>query len=348
VAGAEAWSGDSDAGRRQTVLERLSVSILTCFDNVPPSFMRFRQLRYFCKIVECKSFSRAASTIHIAQPTLSQQIAELEAVMGVELLHRSARGVRATEAGEALYGEATALLRHLDRIPALIRSSVGVVEGTVSLGYAHGFGMRLMTHFLTWCKEALPKVTLQLIAGDNPGLRDRVEAQTLDMALIFETELQLPQVARRPLYRQRLYYIGPAVDAQPSSSLSLAQLAEKPLILTTTSTVTRMVLNHAFSTAGLSANVVAEINDSPSLLAAVRAGLGGTVLAIGDLAAIGAGDLPRPVLIDPPLNVTCSIVANSDIPLTAAGDAVRKLLPPLIKRGVQALDLPGATWIDPE
>ena len=57
--------------------------------------MRFRQLRYFCKIVECKSFSRAASTIHIAQPALSQQIAELEAVMGVELLHRSARGVRA-------------------------------------------------------------------------------------------------------------------------------------------------------------------------------------------------------------------------------------------------------------
>ena len=309
--------------------------------------MRFRQLRYFCKIVECKSFSRAASTIHIAQPTLSQQIAELEAVMGVELLHRSARGVRATEAGEALYGEATALLRQLDRIPALIRSSVGVVEGTVSLGYAHGFGMRLV-NFLAACKEALPKVTLQLIAGDSPGLRDRVEAQTLDMALIFETELQLPPMWRRPLYRQRLYYMGPAHEAQSSESLSLAQLAERPLILTTTSTVTRMVINHAFSTAGLSANVVAEINDSPSLLAAVRAGLGGTILAVGDLAAIGAGDLPRPVLIEPPLNVTCTIIANSDIPLTSAGEAVRKLLPPLVKRAVQTLDLPGATWIDPE
>ena len=310
--------------------------------------MRFRQLRYFCKIVECKSFTRAAATIHIAQPALSQQIAELEAVMGVELLHRSARGVRATEAGEALYREATALLRHLDRIPALIRSSSGVVEGIVSLGYAPGFGMRLMTHFLALCKEALPKVTLQLIAGDNPGLRDRVEAQTLDLALIFETELQLPPVTRRPLYRQRLYYIGPAHDAQPSGSLSLEQLAEKPLLLTTTSTVTRMVVNHAFSTAGLSPNVVAEINDSPSLLAAVRAGLGGTILAVGDLAAIGAGDLPPPVLIEPPLNVTCTIVANSDIPLTAAAEAVRKLLPSMVKRGVQALDLPGTTWIDPD
>jgi LysR family transcriptional regulator, nitrogen assimilation regulatory protein len=310
--------------------------------------MRFRQLRYFCKIVECKSFTRAATTIHIAQPALSQQIAELEAVMGVELLHRSARGVRATEAGEALYREATALLRHLDRIPALIRSSGGVLEGTVSLGYAPGFGMRLMTHFLAACQKALPKVTLQLISGDNSGLRDRVEAQTLDMALIFESELQLPLMSRRPLYRQRLYYIGPANDAQPSGSISLAQLAELPLILTTTSTVTRMVMDHAFKTAGLSANVVAEINDSPSLLAAVRAGLGGTILAIGDLKAVGISDLPPPVMIEPPLNVTCSIVANSDIPLTAGGEAVRKLLPAILKRGVEAMDLPGTTWIDPD
>jgi LysR family transcriptional regulator, nitrogen assimilation regulatory protein len=336
-----------DRFQRETVLERWCVSIYSHVTR-PRSFMRFRQLRYFCKIVECKSFTRAAATIHIAQPALSEQIAELEAVMGVELLHRSARGVRATEAGEVLYREATALLRHLDRIPALIRSSGGVVEGTVSLGYAPGFGARLMTHFLAVCQKALPKVTLQLIAGDNSGLRDRVEAQTLDLALIFETELQLPLMSRRPLYRQRLYYIGPALDAQSSGSLSLAQLAEMPLLLTMTSTVSRMVVNHAFSAAGLTANVVAEINDSPSLFAAVRAGLGGTILPIGDLTAVGVGDLPPPVLIEPPLNVTCAIVANSDIPLTAAGEAVRKLLPAMVKRGVEALDLPGATWIDPE
>ena len=115
-------------------------------------------------------------------------------------------------------------------------------------------------------------MTLQLIAGDNSGLRDRVEAETLDLALIFETELQLAPMSRQPLYRQRLYYIGPAHDARASGSLSLAQLAEMPLLLTMTSTVTRMVVNNAFSAAGLTANVVAEINDSPSLLAAVRAG----------------------------------------------------------------------------
>src|SRR5271156_3834684 len=61
--------------------------------------MQLRHLRYFVKIVEAGSFSRAAATIFVAQPALSQQIAELEEQMGVSLLKRSARGVRPTAAG---------------------------------------------------------------------------------------------------------------------------------------------------------------------------------------------------------------------------------------------------------
>ena len=52
--------------------------------------MQFRQLRYFVKIVEAGSFSRAATLIHVAQPALSQQIHELEDRLGVMLLQRGA------------------------------------------------------------------------------------------------------------------------------------------------------------------------------------------------------------------------------------------------------------------
>ena len=65
--------------------------------------MQLRHLRYFVKIVEAGSFSRAAATIHRRpQPALSQQIAELEEQLGVKILLRTARGVRMTPAGEAL------------------------------------------------------------------------------------------------------------------------------------------------------------------------------------------------------------------------------------------------------
>jgi LysR family transcriptional regulator, nitrogen assimilation regulatory protein len=71
--------------------------------------MQYRHLYYFVKIVEAGSFSQAARTIHVAQPALSQQIAELEASLGVALLQRSARGIKATVAGQKFYEEASSL-----------------------------------------------------------------------------------------------------------------------------------------------------------------------------------------------------------------------------------------------
>src|SRR5580704_16071774 len=98
--------------------------------------MQFRQLRYFVSIVEAGSFSRAATVVHVAQPALSQQVADLEARLAVELLHRSARGIQPTAAGAILYKEAKVLLQQLDQIPAIVRSTSGEVEGAVNLGIA--------------------------------------------------------------------------------------------------------------------------------------------------------------------------------------------------------------------
>jgi LysR family transcriptional regulator, nitrogen assimilation regulatory protein len=309
--------------------------------------MRYRQLRYFCKIVECGSFSRAAATIHVAQPALSQQIAELETEMGVELLQRSARGVRATRAGEVLCREALAILRQVDQIPSLIRSGGAEVEGSVSLGIVTILGPRVATAIVAACREVLPKVTLKLIALDSASLRARVEAQTLDMAIVFESDLFPPVLARQPLFRQRLYFIGQQLLAAPLSSCSLAQLAELPLILPSHPNVVRVLLDHALKGAGLSPTIVAEVDDAANLLAAVRAGLGGAILPTGNLADIGGGDLSAPVLIEPPLYFTASIVSDSDTPLSRAGEALRMLLVELLRGHLENERLPGTEWIGP-
>jgi LysR family transcriptional regulator, nitrogen assimilation regulatory protein len=307
--------------------------------------MRYRQLRYFCKIVECGSFSRAAATIHVAQPALSQQIAELEAQMGIELLQRSARGVRATRAGEVLYREALGILRQMDQIPSLVRSDSGAVEGSVSLGIVSILGPRVATAVVAACREALPKVTLKLVALDSASLRDRVETQTLDMAIVFESDLLLPALARQPLFRQRLYFIGHSLQGAPSGSFSLAQLAERPLVLPSRPNVVRVLLDDALKSAGLSPTVVAELDDAPSLLAAVRAGLGGVILPTGNLTDIGGGDLSAPALIEPPLYLTASIVSDSDTPLSRAAEALRTLLIELVRGHLESERLPGTEWI---
>jgi LysR family transcriptional regulator, nitrogen assimilation regulatory protein len=307
--------------------------------------MRYRQLRYFCKIVECGSFSRAAATIHVAQPALSQQIAELEAQIGVELLQRSARGVRATRAGEVLYREALGILRQMDQIPSLVRSDSGGVEGSVSLGVVSILGPRVALAVVAACREALPKVTLKLVALDSAGLRERVESQALDMAIVFESDLLLPALARQPLFRQRLYFIGHPRQGAPSGSFSLAQLAELPLVLPSRPNVVRVLLDDALKSVGLSPTVVAELDDAASLLAAVRAGLGGVILPTGNLTDIGGGDLSAPALIEPPLYLTASIVSDSDTPLSRAGEALRTLLIELVRGHLESERLPGTEWV---
>src|SRR5262249_25004719 len=116
--------------------------------------MQFRHLRYFVKIVEAGSFSRAAATIHVAQPALSQQIAELEEQLGVTLLQRSARGVRPTPSGEALYREASAILRQIEQLPGIVRSTGGEIEGAVGVGMSSTFAATFAGTFIEASKAA--------------------------------------------------------------------------------------------------------------------------------------------------------------------------------------------------
>src|SRR6202453_649003 len=151
--------------------------------------MQFRHLRYFVKIVEAGSFSRAATTIHVAQPALSQQIAELEERLGLKLLQASAGGVKPTAAGEVLFREASAILHQLDQLPGIVRSSSGEPEGAVSLGLAISLANTLIGPLVRSARTALPKVKLKLSDADSHTLQDGVAANNLNMAVVYEDEL---------------------------------------------------------------------------------------------------------------------------------------------------------------
>ena len=115
--------------------------------------MQFRQLRYFVKIVEAGSFSRAATLIHVAQPALSQQIHELEDRLGVTLLRRSARGVSPTAAGEVLFREAISILHQLDQLP-----TVNSNDYYIDLVHLNSAGRRIATEaFVNWLRQSSTK-----------------------------------------------------------------------------------------------------------------------------------------------------------------------------------------------
>jgi LysR family transcriptional regulator, nitrogen assimilation regulatory protein len=306
--------------------------------------MQLRHLRYFVKIVEAGSFSRAAATIHVAQPALSQQIAELEEQLGLSLLHRSARGVRPTAAGEVLYREASSILRQMEQLPGIVRSSSGEIDGSVRLGMSSTLAAALAGSFIDSCKTALPKVTLKFAVADSESLKARIEASTLDLALVFEDEL-VARFARLPLFRQRLYVVRRDLLAGKPASISLSEIGKLPLILPSAPNVTRVLLDRAFAAEGIDPNVAVEADVLSSILSAVRTGIGVTILPKGTLDDVFPEDLAPPVPIEPPLYLTASIISSGDYPLTRAGEAVRSLLAQFVCDHLQKTSTPGVEWI---
>ena len=306
--------------------------------------MQFRQLRYFVKIVDAGSFSRAASVVHVAQPALSQQVAELEERFGVMLLQRSARGVRPTAAGEILYREASEILHQLDQLPSAISPTSREPKGTVSLGFAVSLAPKLVGGVLEECRTSLPKVTLRVSDGDSLSLEDRIASNSVDLAVLYEDEFATA-MTRKPLFRQKMYLISRVPLPDQENPISLQQIAEIPLVLPGAPNGRRALIDRMFAAAKLTPNIVLEADSLASEMWAVRTDVGCTILPVGDMSHFGPHAFAKPVLIEPPMYLICSIAYSAGFPLTNAGEAVRDFLLGFIERRVQQPDMPGTEWI---
>jgi LysR family transcriptional regulator, nitrogen assimilation regulatory protein len=306
--------------------------------------MNLRQLRYFAKIVECGSFSRAAAEVHIAQPALSQQIAELEQELGVALLHRSARGVRPTPAGQALHTETLEILRHIDRLPSIVQSAGGEAQGSVKFGMSSTLAAALGGPFMDVVKQALPKVVLRFVVQDSQTLRTQVMEQSIDLALVFEDQ-PLAGLVRAPLFRQRLYLIQRKKTARTPQRVTLARVAATPLVLPAHPNLVRKLLDDACLAAGVELVTVAEADVFSSVLTAVQSGIGDTILPKGDFSDSPGNTNLAAIPIDPPIYLTATLINSRELALTTPVDAVRERFIAFAQDYLREHVVQGAEWI---
>lgn len=254
--------------------------------------MDVRQLRYFVQVVESGSFLRASREIHIAQPALSKQIANLEAEIGVALLKRSSRGVAPTEQGRALYHHARFLLRQFEQVPAIARARRAELRGRVSVGMASttlaAIGMELLRHV----RKHHPGIVLNVVEALSTHVEQLIRLGRLDLAVLF-APLDTGEIRLEPLLEEELFVLV-ARDSEivpPSRRrLTLAQAAALPLIVPTETHGLRRQLNIEFGRAGVRGNIVAEIDSLTLAMAAVREGLGAAIEPMA--ATLGHGSRP--------------------------------------------------------
>ena len=241
--------------------------------------MELRQLRYFVRVVELGSMSRAALDLDMVQSALSQQISRLESELSTRLLQRTPRGVVPTEAGQAFFHEAQLTLRHAEQ--AVHAAQQARLSGAVSIGLPPTIASVLGLPLMRALRERYPDVRLHMVSALSGHLTGLLNARQLDLAILFDTHS-----ARRwsvlPLLEERLFLIQsrrqPVVPAiAHAAPVRLSQLQEVPLILPSGSHGLRSSLTASFGSAGVQPPIAMEIDSLPMLMEAVDAGLGATV-----------------------------------------------------------------------
>ena len=157
-----------------------------------------RLLRYFLAVAQELHFGRAAARLYISQPSLSNQIHNLERTLGTDLFVRTSRHVALTPAGRALLEEAPLALGALERAAERARLAGAGIAGTVRLGYAPMAGYETLGAILAAVEHDSPNLTViasELFSSEVPG---RVLAGELDVGLALFPE-PMRGVRSRPL-----------------------------------------------------------------------------------------------------------------------------------------------------
>lgn len=311
--------------------------------------MELRQLKYFVRVVELGSMSRAALDLDLVQSALSQQISRLESELSTRLLQRSSKGVLPTEAGLAFFREAQLALRHTEQ--AVRAAQQARLTGTVSVGLASTTASVLGVPLMCAMRERYPDVRLHLVESMSGHLTAMLNSRQLDLAVLFDTG-----AARRwsvlPLLEEKLYLISAlrpgadAVRARPGGT-RMAQLKGLPLILPTGSHGLRSTLDAAFARAKFKPELVAEIDSLAMLMDTVSAGLGSTVqpwAALGRMAD-AAQRFQWLEIADAHVCRTNALCSLSDDELSPAALATRVVLADCARELVRSGHWVGATLI---
>lgn len=290
--------------------------------------MELRQLRYFVAIVDHGSLSRAARVLHIVQPALTQQIQQLEEELGTSLLHRSAQGMQATDAGKILYEHALAILKQIADAKSAVNQSTDKPSGTVALGIPQSASGALALPLLKAVRAAYPDIVFQLTEELTGNLTEQLASGRLNLAILFD-DGQLGKFHCKPLVEEEMMFITRA-DSQfacKRKTIALEKVLAVPLILPSIQHGVRPRIEQVVRDYGKRIDNVIDITSIAILKSAILADMGATILPVSPLLAeIQRGEMRACAISDVALSRTVSLCSSKNIPLTNAAMAVEKLV----------------------
>lgn len=226
--------------------------------------MEFRYLASFIAIAEELHFGRAAARLHLAQPSLSQQLQRLEREVGVELVRRTSHEVKLTAAGRAFEVEARKLLEAARLAVLTAREAASGRSGAISIGFNFPAGQRILQPTLVRLNADYPDVSTTLWeARSGPQLSALAEGK-LDVALVFAGPLAAQLRAQRVMTVPLVGLVGRNHPWAVRGQVPFRELAHQPCVLFRREQSPAMhdAIIAAADQCGISLNVSDEVDDS--------------------------------------------------------------------------------------
>lgn len=239
--------------------------------------MDMEALRTFVRVAEFGNFSRAADSLNLAQPAVSQQIKRLERDLGAEVFLRSTRRVQLTSAGEALLPRARTILTEAQRAARDVRLRADGLAGRVVVGFVGTATYSLLPAVTRSVRSHLPDVELEVYGEQlTPELVEGLVAHRLDVAVLRDPSPG-PEVTVLPLRKERLIAAVPSDHpAATRKRVRLAALRDDAFVTHPSGhrSVTYEAVMQACRQAGFVPRDVVEVRETATLVAFVAAGIG--------------------------------------------------------------------------
>ncbi|VAW89853.1 RuBisCO operon transcriptional regulator CbbR [hydrothermal vent metagenome] len=255
----------------------------------------FRQMQIFEAVARLGSFTRAAEELFLTQPTVSTQLKKLTDVMELPLLDQSCRQIKPTEAGEELYRAVRKIFDSLSDLDTKVAALKGLNQGRLRLGVittAKYFAPEILGDF--W--REYPGVDISLKVTNRNRIIERIQNNEDDLYILGQPPAKEFSLTAYPFAPNPMVVL--AAKDHPlfqESNISIARLAEEPLISREIGSGIRDTTMKRFSEHGLTPNIRMDLGSNEAIKHAVIGGLGVAILSLHTLVLDGA-DGPLGVL----------------------------------------------------
>lgn len=244
--------------------------------------MDLHRLEVFCKVVELRSFTKAAKAALLSQPTVSEHIRSLEEMLGEKLLDRLGREVFPTPAGQILYGYAQKMLNLRDEATQAIAEYKGKLSGQLVVGASTIPGTYILPKVIGSFKALHPSIHLMLKISGTGEIAEAVMRGALEIGLVGSRSKDRRLRTEEIFSEELVLSVHPEHPWSSRDEVEMEEMYSEPFILRERDSGTRMVMSKILEAQGFDfskLNVVAEIATTQAVVESIKARIGISILS---------------------------------------------------------------------